>query len=285
MQMSITAVLTLMVTILLGSVEGASAGKHYDIQKVSDSVYAAVAVPEGKAASNAMIVVTEQQVILAGAHFVLDAVRELISEISNITPKPVREIILTHHHSGYNYIDVDLPENAEIITSWQTWQALRSEYRKVKNPVTFFEKGLTLQRENVSIILSNTDFGHSKGDLVVYIPSEGVLFTSDLVFNGAVGYMGTGFMRDWVLSLEFLESLAPNIVIPGVGKVTGSEGITRFKMFMQDFLSEVIRHIEKGDSLSVTKKEFHLPQYTTLQGYKTFFDVNIERAYGELKEK
>jgi hypothetical protein len=47
----------------------------------------------------------------------------------------------------------------------------------------------------------------------------------------------------------------------------------------------MLRHIGKGDSLAVTKKEFSLPQYNNLQGYKTFFDVNMERAYGELKEK
>jgi glyoxylase-like metal-dependent hydrolase (beta-lactamase superfamily II) len=270
---------------LFWGAESAFAGKHYEIQKVSDSVYAAVALPDGKAASNAMFIVTGSHVILAGSHFVLDAVRELLAEIAKITPNPVREIILTHHHSGYNYIDVDLPANAEIITSWQTWLALKSEYRQVKNPVTYFEKGLTLQRENLSIVLSNTDFGHSKGDLVVYVPSEGVLFTSDLVFNKAIGYMGTGYMRDWVICLEFLESLSASIVIPGVGKVTDSEGITQFRMFMKDFLTEVIRHIEKGDSLAMTKKDFRIPQYSNLPGYKTFFEVNIERAYGELKEK
>lgn len=263
----------------------AYAGKQYDIVKVSNSVYAAIAVPGGKAASNAMFIVTGNQVILAGAHFVLEGVRELVEEISKITQNPVKEIILTHHHSGYNYIDLDLPPNAEIITSWQTWQALKSEYRQVKNPVTFFDKGITLQREKLSIVLSNTDFGHSKGDLIVYVPSEDVLFTSDLVFNKAVGYMGTGYMRDWVTGLEFLESISANIVIPGVGNVTDTEGINRFKLFMKDFLTEVLRHIEKGDSLAATKKDFRISQYANFPGYKTFFEVNIERAYGELKDK
>lgn len=285
MQKRFVFVLMSVVIILLVNEQIAHAGKHYEVHKVSDSVYAAIALPEGKAASNAMFIVTGNQVILAGAHFVLDGVRDLVAEIAQITPNPVREVILTHHHSGYNYIDLDLPANAEIITSWQTWQALKSEYRQVKNPVTFFDKGITLQREKLSIVLSNTDFGHSKGDIIVYVPAENVLFTSDLVFNRAVGYMGTGFMRDWVVGLEFLESLSANIVIPGVGKITDTDGITQFKLFMKDFLTEVIRHIEKGDSLAVTKKEFRLAKYTNLPGYKTFFEVNIERAYGELKEK
>ena len=263
----------------------AEAGKNYEIEKVSDSIYAAIAQPQGKAGSNAMFIVTKSYVILAGSHFVLDGVRELVADIAQITPNPVREIILTHHHSGYNYIDLDLPPNAEIITSWQTWQALKSEYRQVKNPVTFFDKGITLQRENLSIILSNTDLGHSKGDIIVYVPSEGVLFTSDLVYNGVVGYMGTGHMREWAMNVEMLESLDAKVVIPGVGKVTDTAGIRKFKVFLQDFLTEVLRHIELGHSLARTKKEFSLPQYQNLPGYKNFFDVNVERAYSELKER
>jgi len=267
------------------SVQVAEAGKNYEIRKVTESIYAAIAQPQGKTASNAIFIVAGNQVIVAGSHFVLEGVRELVAEIAKVTPNPVREIILTHHHSGYNYIDLDLPPNAEIITSWQTWQALKSEYRQVRNPVTFFDRGLTLQRENISIILTNTDLGHSKGDIIVYVPSEGVLFTSDMVFSGAVGYMGTAHMREWVSNLELLESLDARYVVPGVGNVTDATGISQFKTFLKDFLTEILMHVEKGDSLAETKKKFTLPQHRNLPGYKTFFEVNVERAYSELKER
>ncbi len=275
----------LILIFLLLLVKRADAGKHYEISKVSDSVYAAIAQPDGKAASNAIFIITGNHVLLAGAHFVLEGVRELVSEIAKITPSPVREVILTHHHSGYNYIDLDLPPNAEIITSWQTWQSLKSEFRQVKNPATFFDKAITLQRGNVSVILSNTELGHSKGDIIVYVPSEGVLFTSDLVFHNAIGYMGMGHMREWIMNLEMLESLNARIVVPGVGKVTDFNGIIQFKLFLKDFLTEVLNHVENGDSLAKTKKDFSLPQYRDIPGYKTFFEVNVERAYGELKDR
>lgn len=277
--------LCLVMMVLFLSGRPSQAAKNYEIQKVSNSVYAAIAQPQGKTASNAIFIVTNSQVIIAGSHFVLEGIRELVAEIAQITPNPVREIILTHHHSGYNYIDLDLPPNAEIITSWQTWQALRSEYRQVKNPVSFFDTGLTLQRENISIILSNSNLGHSKGDIVVFVPGDGILFTSDLVFNGAVGYMGTGHMREWAMNLEMLETIDAKTVIPGVGTITDSGGIAKFKVFLKDFLTEVLRNIELGNSLAKTKKEFSLPQYETFPGYRSFFEVNIERAYSELKEK
>ncbi|KAF0215253.1 MAG: beta-lactamase domain-containing [Geobacteraceae bacterium] len=256
---------------------------NYEIKKVADSVYAAIALPAGKVASNAMIIVASDHVILAGAHFVPDGILELIAGIAKITPHPLRHVILTHHHRGYNYIDFDFPTDVDIIASWQTWQALKSEYREFKNPVTFFDRGLTIQRGKQTIVLSNTGPGHSDGDVIVYLPDEEVLFTSDLVFNNEVGFMGDGHMWEWVMNLEMLENIGAITVIPGVGQVTDIDGIMRFHIFIKDFLTEVLQHQERGASIAQTKKEFKLPQYQHLPGYKNYIDGNIERAYGELK--
>lgn len=151
---------------------------HYEIKQMEEGVYAAIALPEGKAASNAMIVVTPYQVILAGAHFIPEGIRELIDAIAEITPIPLRYVILTHHHPGYNHVDFDFPANVEIITSWQTWQSLRGESRQLRNHVTFFDKGLTLIRGETVLVLNSTEFGHREGDIILYLPNEGVLFTS-----------------------------------------------------------------------------------------------------------
>lgn len=256
---------------------------NFAIQKVADGVYAAIALPKGKAASNAMIVVTNYEVILAGAHFVPETIRELLGEIARITPLPLRHVILTHHHRGFNYVDFDLPANVEIITSGETYQALKSELREMRNPVILFDSSLTMERDNVSLVLSNAGDSHSEGDVFVYLPKKGILFTSDLFFNGAVGYMGDGNMRNWILTLELLERLNAPVVIPGIGTVTDTDGIHTFLVFFRDFMTEVLRNVEKGNNLAQTKKQFSLPQYKNLPGYKTFFEVNVERAYKELK--
>ena len=256
----------------------------YRVQKISEGIYAAIAVANSKAASNAVIFVTDREVILAGAHFSPEGVRELLNAIEKITPLQLRYIILTHHHRGYNYLDFDLPPQADVITSWQTWQALKGEYRQMKNPLQFFDKGLTLQRGKMTIVLSNVEFGHTEGDIVIFEPGSGLLFASDLVFNDSVGFMGDGHMRDWVAGLSVLENMGARVVVPGVGNVTDGEGIGRFRHFMQDFFTELLAHLDKGESLAETKKNFALPEYEELPGYNTFFSVNVERAYKELKK-
>jgi len=258
---------------------------NYEITKLSNTVYAAIATLDSKAVSNAMFVVTGHEVILAGAHFVPEGVAELLKEIGKITPLPVSHVILTHHHRGFNYVDFDLPEKAEILASTQIWQELTAESREFKNANLVFEDSLTLNRGATSLILQSMGKGHSNGDVIVYLPKEGILFASDLLFNDIVGYMGEASVLDWGEILEHLEDIPARVVIPGVGMVTDSAGISRFKKFYRAFMTEVLRNVEKGNSLSQTKKEFSLEEFRSLPGFKTFVDVNLERAYKQLKSQ
>ena len=271
------------ITLLLFSLKVSAS--EYEIVKVSDSVYAALARPAGKVASNAVFIITDFEVILAGAHFIPEGIKELFAEIAKITPLPVSRVILTHHHKGFNYVDFDLPEKLEIIVSVNVWQALKGEFREFKNPTVVFENALTLNRGKTSLVIMNTGPGHSSGDIIVYLPKEGILFASDLLFTDSVGFMGEASIHEWGENLELMEKLAPAKVIPGVGKVSDSASIERFSKFYREFMTEIIRNVEKGNTLSQTKKKFSLPQYNKLPGYDTFLDVNLERAYKQFKSR
>lgn len=262
---------------------GKASASLYQITKVSGSVYAAIAEPNGRAASNAFFVITDYQVILAGAHFIPEGVTELLAEIAKITALPVSQVILTHHHKGFNYLDFDLPEKSEVIASVNVWQALKGESREFKNPSVVYENVLTLNRGKTSLVIMNAGPGHSSGDTIVYLPQERILFASDLLFNDTVGFMGEASIHEWGDSLDLMDKLTPAIVIPGVGKVSDNGAIEKFRKFYRAFMTEIIRNVEKGNTLAQTKKEFSLKQFNTLPGYDLFLEVNLERAYKQFK--
>lgn len=274
----------LMLLVLIILLPVAADAANFKFQKLRDGVFAAIAEPGGKAASNSLVIITSYQVILAGAHFVPETTKELIEFVKTVTPIPVRYIILTHHHRGFNYIDFDLPANAEIIASGAAWQSLKSEFRQIRNQVTFFDKGLTMKRGNTLVVLGATERGHSEGDVFVYLPEERILFTSDLLFNAVAGYMGDGTFREWIATLELLSGIDAFAVVPGLGAVTNTEGIVRFQTFFRDFTTEVLRLIGKGLDVEAAKRQFSLPQYESMPGFAAHFDVNFRRAFSELKE-
>lgn len=261
----------------------AEAGQRsYKIEKVDEGVYAALAVPGGAATSNAFIVDLGYELVIGGAHLTRKAINDLIAAAADITPKPVASFVLAHHHQGFSFVDFDFPLGKNIIMTVQTRQVMKEEVRRFDGQIHFFERGLTLEGPERTLVLTNIGAGHSRGDLIAYIPQSSTLFTSDLVYVNSAGFLGDGPLRDWVFALDGISDLDVDHVIPGYGPVSDMAEVDTFKNYLRDFLTEVLIHIENGDSLYKTLDTFSLPQHEKLPGYKTFSPGNIERAYLQL---
>jgi len=260
------------------------AQESYRVEELAEGVYAALAVPGGRASSNAFFVISHDWVVAGGAHMTRDAVTDLLAAVAEVTPRPVTHFVLPHHHRGFAFTDFDFPPTMQVLMSGQTWAGLQSEVPAVVYPTLFFSEGLTLKAVDQTVVLTNLGRGHAEGDVIVYLPEENILFASDLLYQGSIGFLGDGHMEDWVLALEFIKQLNPGKIIPGYGKVCGVEEVGKFQGFLRAFLSEVIRHLEAGEPLEQVKKEFRLPRYEDVPGYRQFLDVNLERAYHDLQE-
>lgn len=264
---------------------GAARQDSYLIEPLGHGTYAAIARTGGKATSNALFVIGDKYVVAAGAHMTRETIRDLYAEIAALTPKPVRYFVLAHHHPGFTHIDFDFPPDQDIITSWQAWQDLTSQVRKPDFPIIFFNEGLTLKPGGATVILTNLGRGHSAGDVVTFVPEAGVVFASDLFYVNSIGYMGGGYMREWLVALDFLEQMGAERIIPGTGPVSGVEEVGEFREFFREFLTAVLTRIERGDTLEQVQKDFDLPRYRNTPGYQQLIKVNLKRAYIELKEQ
>jgi len=267
------------------SVAVVSVQDSFSIEPLAPGVYAAIAKPGGQATTNALFVIGRNYVVAAGAHMAKPVIDDLYKAIAARTRKPVRYFILMHHHTGYTYIDFDFPPGQDVLMSWQTWKNIDAEIRDPDFSTMFFNEGLTLKPGGSSIVLTNIGKGHTNGDVVVYIPEADIVFTSDLLYINSVGFMGSGYMTDWLLALDFLEQIGARQVVPGFGPVTDTESIYEFSQFFRDFLTEVLRYIERGDSLEKTLEEFDLPDYHDFEGYDQLIKLNLKRAYENLSNE
>ncbi|BCR04146.1 hypothetical protein DESUT3_12150 [Desulfuromonas versatilis] len=258
--------------------------QSYQVEKLTEGIFAAIAKPGSRASANAFFVVGDAYVIAGGAHMTPEAIADLSAAIAGVTQLPLRYFILAHHHKGYSHIDFDFPPEVDVIMSWQAWQAVDGEVRKASYPVLFYSDGLTLKLGGRTIILTNMGKGHSEGDTLVFIPEASVLFTGDLAYVKSAAFMGDGHMQDWVLALEFMERLGAAKVIPGYGPVGTGRDLGAFKDYLKAFLTEVLKHIEAGDTLEQTLRKFSLPEYQNLEGYARLLRPNLERAYRDLQQ-
>ena len=96
----------------------------FDIERVADGIYAAVARGRALINSNAAIFENEKDLLIVDAHAAPSAVFSLVAQIRReITPKPVRYVVATHLHGdhtqglpGYRQI----APSAEIIAGAKT---------------------------------------------------------------------------------------------------------------------------------------------------------------------
>ena len=92
---------------------------------------------------------------------------------------------------------------------------------------------LTLYRGERSIELHFLGRGHTGGDVVVFLPSEKLVFTGDLLLPFP-SYMGDGFPIEWIETLDRLKELDFELILPGHGPpFRDREVIDRFQRVLR----------------------------------------------------
>jgi len=284
----------------------AAAGSLFRIERVSDSVYAAIARPVAMINSNAAIIVGSDHALVVDTHSKPSAAQALISQIrAEITDRPVRYCINSHFHWDHAQGNIAYPDafgpRTEIISSTATREWLAREgaprlrqsleslpkqiaerraqlasaktdaererltetiaqmeaYLKEMNPpekqialpTITFDQRLIIHHGGREVHLIFFGRGHTAGDVIVYIPSERVIATGDLM-HGILPYMGDGYPDEWPRTLKAVEELDFNRVVPGHGSVQqGKSILVSFRNYLDEINEAVTRGVERGAKL------------------------------------
>lgn len=100
-----TAVLVVMLVATFGrslpaepTAKAANAEDDFQVVKVADGVYAAIAKPGGLASGNAGFVIGDDGVLIFDTFFTPAAIEELIAEIQKLTKLPIKYAVNSHYH-------------------------------------------------------------------------------------------------------------------------------------------------------------------------------------------
>ena len=118
-----------MVVAALGlGTNGAQAQELFDVQKVADGVYAALARPRTPINCNAAVIVYDEGVLVVDTHSRPSSARALIQQIKGLTDKPVRYAVNSHFHwdhaQGNHAYPVAFPKQVAIVASEATRESL-----------------------------------------------------------------------------------------------------------------------------------------------------------------
>jgi glyoxylase-like metal-dependent hydrolase (beta-lactamase superfamily II) len=148
---------------------------------------------------------------------------------------------------------------------------------------------MTLWLGQLEVQILQLGRGHTKGDTVVWLPKERILFSGDLVEYGATPYAGDAYFQDWPQTLDNIAALKPAKLVPGRGAALQTEaevaaGLAGTRAFIADVFGAVKAGAAAGKDLKAVYRETVdavRPKY----GHWVIFDhcmpFDVTRAYDE----
>jgi cyclase len=268
------------------------------MQRITDNVY----VETGFHGCNTSFVVTREGVVLIDTPMVPAEAkkwREIISRFGE-----VRYVINgephTDHVSGNCYLGGKviahegtrqsmLSASAEALKQSLGWMApdalpLDPEFRYRLPDITLSER-LTLYLGDHTFQLIHMP-GHSPFQVIVYVPEEKTVFTSDNVsrmpiFISAVPY-------EWLDSLKQMQQLDIDKVVPGHGEVSGKDYLYQMSEAVKYWIDSVVSAISKGMSLEeILEKVTLSDRYPAMAGDAQMNQMrrsSLARLYAVLKK-
>ncbi len=222
---------------------------------------------EGRA--NAGFVVTRAGVVAIDAGASPEEGERLLRTIRGITRRPVRWLVLTHHHPDHHFGTVAFRRAGTRVIAHPDRRTLASEggedalvsswirvvgldamrgFKLANAPDRPVERADTLRLGGRTIVLNHPGPAHTPGDLLVWLPSERVLFAGDVLVEDGVTMIVDGGTRALLDALDGIGRLDPRIVVPGHGAIpaTPSALLDSTRAYVTALQADMRAAVEQG---------------------------------------
>jgi len=281
------------------------ADKRVTFAQLSESAYGYTA--EGD--PNSGIVVGDDGVLVIDTQATPAMAKDVLRHIRTVTDKPVKYVVLSHYHA-VRVLGASAYGAREIIASRATREMIRERgkedmdseigrfprlFRDVESipgltwPTMTFDRELTVWMGELEARIIRVGAGHTRGDSIVWLPSEKVLFSGDLVEYNAGIYAGDAHLQEWPNTLEKLRALGPEKLVPGRGPAlaTPADSVKAIE-FTQSFVRGLYECAKEGVAAGRNLKQVYQdarkrldPTYGAYPIYEHCMPFDVSRAFDE----
>lgn len=203
---------------------------------VADGVWAWVQPDGSWWINNAGVVLGDDGPMLVDTCATEARTRRFLAAVDEVAGgAPVRLAVNTHLHGDHCYGNCLLPDSATIIAHEATRDGLLADFvlantppiwsptpqwgnLRVRPPTVVLRDSLTVFAGSRRVDLRHPGHpAHTLGDVVAWLPDEGVLFTGDLIFHEITPLVFMGSVDGALRSLDWLASFGAAHVVPGHG--------------------------------------------------------------------
>lgn len=218
---------------------------------VAERVYAYIQPDGSWFINNAGFIVGDGGVVSIDTCATEQRTRDLLDTVTKVAGRLPRTLVTTHHHGDHTNGNCLLPDATivghpacreamlamGIARPEGIWEPVEWGELELAPPNVTFEHRLDLYVDDMVVELHH--FGtaaHTTNDVVAWIPEHRVLFSGDLLFNGATPFVLMGSVKGSLVALDRLMEFGPDVIVPGHGDVCGVETI--------DIVGEYLRFLQ-----------------------------------------
>jgi glyoxylase-like metal-dependent hydrolase (beta-lactamase superfamily II) len=279
--------------------------KKVSFDKLSDHSYAYTA--EGD--PNTGVVIGDDAVMVLDTQATPVMAQDVVRHVRTVTDKPIEYVVLSHYHavrvlgaSGYRPRHVIASRDTYDLIVERGEADMKSEIERFPRlfqavesvpgltwPTLVFEHRLTVWLGKLQVEIMQLGRGHTKGDTVVWLPQDRVMFSGDLVEYGATPYTGDAYLTDWPATLDAIEALNPAKLVPGRGaSLQTPEDVKAGLNGTREFITEMFDAVKRGVEQGLELRQIYRATYDELKpkfGEWVIFDhclpFDVTRAYDE----
>lgn len=283
--------------------------KKQTLEMLADGVYALTA--EGD--PNVGAIEGEDFVLCIEATATPHAARSWLQQLRQHTDKPIRYLVLTHYHAvrtlGASAFGTDMViahENTAALIDERGRDDWESELGRMPrlfdhpesipgltHPTITFTGQMTIQLggDRGEAVIAHCGFGHTEGDIVVWLPKQRVLFTGDLVESQAALYTGDAYHHPWATTtLDHISGFEADVLVGGRGAATYGrtevdEAIAQTRRFLTTMISHTTAVHAAGGGMEQAFADVHealAPAYSGWPIFEHCLPFNVSRLWDEL---
>ena len=222
---------------------------------------------EGRA--NAGFVITRDGIVVIDAESSPRDGETLLRTIRSVSQRPIRWLVLTHHHPDHHFGAIVFRKAGARVVAHPDSRTLASEggldnqmidwirvvgldamrgFEYADTPDRPVTKADTLRLGGERLIIVAPGPAHTPGDLMVWVPDGGVLFTGDILVEDGVTMVVDGSAPALLKALDQIDSLHPRVVVPGHGVIPAEPAVLveRTRAYMTHLRGEMRAAVQEG---------------------------------------
>jgi cyclase len=261
------------------------------LHDIGNGVFVYLLPDGGMGLSNAGLLVDGDRSVLVDTLIDLPLTREMLSAMRRATPAADAIDVLVNTHANLDHtFGNQLVAGAEIISSAacademieqnptslervRRWKTLGLRDTPGQRHMTRFDfddivitpptrtftgKRMAIPLGDRIIDVFHVGPAHTKGDVIAYSASDGIVFTGDILFIGVHPVIWEGPWSGWIDACELILSLDVDVVVPGHGPITDKAGVREMLDWIVYLRDEAKNRYDAGLGVEETARDLRI---------------------------